>query len=123
MSFAFWMILVAAMLPYVTTALAKSGGGYDNRSPRDWVGTLEGWRRRADAAHRNHFEAFPIFAAAVLVATLAHAPQGRVDLLAGAFVALRVVYTGMYVADWAAMRSLIWAAGLLCILGLFVAGV
>ena len=52
MRFAFAMVLVAGVLPYLTTALAKSGGGYDNAAPRDWVGQLQGWRRRADFGQR-----------------------------------------------------------------------
>jgi uncharacterized MAPEG superfamily protein len=75
------MLLAAALMPYVTVALAKSGG-FDNRTPRPSLENLTGWHRRAEWAHRNHFEAFPIFAAAVFVAELTHAPQGRIDLLA-----------------------------------------
>ena len=121
MNFAFWCVLAAAVLPYLTTMLAKSGG-FDNHSPRETLAGLTGWRQRADWAQRNHFEAFPPFAAAVIIAVLTHAPQGRVDLLAGAFIALRVVYTGVYLADWASIRSIIWFAGLGCVVALFAAG-
>jgi uncharacterized MAPEG superfamily protein len=120
MNFAYWMILAAAFLPYLTVALAKAWGGIDNRAPRHGLDGLTGWRRRADWAHRNHFEAFPAFAAAVVVAELAHMPQGWIDLLAGAFVLFRIVYTGMYLADWSTARSIVWALGLICVLGLFV---
>ena len=68
MTFAYWMLITAAMLPYLTIALAKSAGGIDNRAPRPSLESLSGWRQRADWAHRNHFEAFPAFAAAVFVA-------------------------------------------------------
>ena len=34
MTFAYWMLIAAAMLPYLTIALAKSAGGIDNRAPR-----------------------------------------------------------------------------------------
>ena len=122
MTFALWMILVAGFLPWATTGLAKSGG-FDNRAPRDWVNTLTGWRQRADWAHRNHFEAFPIFAAAVLTASFIHAPQGRVDVLAGAFVLFRLAYTGAYIADRATLRSVAWFGGVICVVGLFAAGV
>ena len=86
MTFAYWMLIAAAMLPYLTIALAKSAGGIDNRAPRSSLESLSGWRQRADWAHRNHFEAFPAFAAAVFVAELTHAPQSRIDQLAGIFV-------------------------------------
>jgi len=120
MKFAYWMILAAALLPYLAVALAKAPGGIDNRAPRRDLAALVGWRQRAHWAHRNHFEAFPAFAAAVIVAELAHMPQGRIDWLAGAFVLLRIIYTGMYLADWATMRTVVWALGLICVLGLFV---
>ncbi len=121
MNFAFWMILVAGVLPYVTTGLAKTGG-FDNRAPREWVGSLTGWRQRADWAHRNHFEAFPLFAAAVLVATLSHVPQSRIDGLAGAYIVFRLAYTAAYVADQATLRSAVWFGGVACVIALFVLG-
>ncbi len=121
MTFAYWMLLAAALLPYFTVGLAKSGG-IDNRAPRQGLEQLSGWRQRADWAHRNHFEAFPAFVAAVLVAELTHAAQSRIDLLAGIFVLLRVVYTVMYVTDQATLRSIAWGLGFVVIIWLFVLG-
>ena len=121
MTVALWMILAAGVLPWATTGLAKTGG-FDNRAPREWVNSLTGWRQRADWAHRNHFEAFPLFAAAVLTATLTHAPQGWTDLLAGAFVLFRLAYTAAYIADRATLRSIVWFGGVACVVGLFAAG-
>ena len=113
---------MAALLPYFTVGLAKSGG-FDNHRPRPSLESLAGWRRRADWAHRNHFEAFPAFAAAVFVAELTHAPQSRIDQLAGIFVLLRVIYTALYIADQAFLRSIVWSLGLIAIIWLFVLGV
>jgi len=121
MTFAYWMLLAAAILPYLTVALAKSGG-IDNRAPRPYLENLSGWRRRAEWAHRNHFEAFPIFAAAVFVAELAHAPQGRIDLLTGGFVLLRIVYTALYIADQPTARSIVWSLAFGIVIWLFAAG-
>jgi uncharacterized MAPEG superfamily protein len=120
-TFAFWCVLVAALLPYATVALAKYDRTYDNRSPRDWEARLEGRGRRAVFAHQNHFEAFAPFAAAVIVAHLARAPQVPVDVLAGAFIVARVAYTWAYLADRHYLRSLLWTAGLACVVGLFFA--
>jgi uncharacterized MAPEG superfamily protein len=121
-TFAYWMILAAAFLPYATIILAKAGAGIDNHAPRRDLESLTGWRKRADWAHRNHFEVFPIFAAAVIVADLAHVPQARIDELAGAFVVLRILYTATYLADWAAARSVVWALGFIVVLALFTWG-
>ena len=123
MSFAVWMVLAAALLPYATVGVAKfagSGSGYDNSRPRAWTERLSGWRQRGEWAHRNHFEAFAPFAAGVLAANARHAADGWTDLLAGGFVACRLAYTAAYFADRAALRSLAWAAGLACVVGLFV---
>ena len=123
MTFAYWMLIAAAMLPYLTIALAKSGAGIDNRAPRPSLESLSGWRQRADWAHRNHFEAFPAFAAAVFVAELRHAPQSRIDQLAGIFVLVRVIYTALYIADQAILRSIFWSLGLIAVIWLFMLGV
>ncbi len=121
MSFALWTILAAILLPVLTAGLAKWGAsGLDNNRPRDFADTLTGWRRRAEWAHRNHFEALPGFAAAVLVASFRHAPQDGTDLLAGLWLLFRLAYTACYLADRASLRSLMWTGGLLCVIGLFV---
>jgi uncharacterized MAPEG superfamily protein len=122
MTTALWCILAAGLMPYLLTAIAKTTGKrFDNRDPRTWQSKLTGMPARAHAAHLNSFEAFPLFAAAVLVAELLDAPQGRVDGLALAFIALRVGFAVCYLAGWALMRSLIWVAALGCCVALFFA--
>jgi uncharacterized MAPEG superfamily protein len=120
MYFAYWMVLVAAFLPYAATAYAKQGSA-DNHTPRLYAETLTGARRRADWAQRNHFEAFPTFAAGVIIASIAGAPHMTIDWLAGIFVALRVIYTFAYITDRATLRSALFILGSVCVLGLFVA--
>jgi uncharacterized MAPEG superfamily protein len=122
MNTSYWCILVAGLLPFVATVIAKSGMRFDNRNPRDWLARQEGWRRRANAAQQNGFEAFPLFAAAVLVAHQTHAPAARIDMLALAFVGLRVGYLAAYLADLAPLRSLLWMAALGCSVALFFQG-
>jgi uncharacterized MAPEG superfamily protein len=120
MTMAYWCVLVAGLLPYVAALAAKLGVPYDNHDPRAWLARLTGWRSRADAAQHNGFEAFPLFAVAVIVAQLAGVGQGRVDALAGGFVAVRVAHFAAYVADIPTLRSILWFVGLACILGLFI---
>jgi uncharacterized MAPEG superfamily protein len=124
MTLAYWMILVAALLPYIGAAYAKfSGGGgktYDNRAPRANVDSLPPQRQRAYWAQLNGFEAFPPFAAGVIVAHLAGAPQSWIDALAITFVVLRVIYTLLYIHDKPTARSLVWGAAFACVVGLFV---
>jgi uncharacterized MAPEG superfamily protein len=125
MTLAYWMVLAAALLPYLGTAYAKfSEGGartYDNHAPRAQLETLPPKRRRGHWAQLNGFEAFPAFAAAVIIAHLAGTPQARIDVLACTFVAARLLYTACYIHDKPTARSLVWAVGLLCVIGLFVA--
>lgn len=121
MTIAYWCVLIAALLPYVLTGFAKATArGYDNRSPRDWQSRLEGRAARAHWAHLNSFEAFPFFAAAVIIAHLAGAPQASIDLLAMAFIAARVVYSILFVAGIAVLRSVVWALGLFACIALFI---
>ena len=121
MTTATWCILAAGLMPYLFTVVAKvSGDRYNNRDPRAWQSRLAGLPARAHAAHLNSFEAFPLFAAAVIVAQLAQVPQARVDGLALAFIALRLGYGVCYLANWATLRSLVWALAFACVIALFV---
>lgn len=123
MSLALWCVFIAAVLPYVATAVAKAGGRMpqrENRRPRLWLETLSGVPQRAHWAQLNSFEVFPAFAAAVIVCTVQHAPQARVDALALAFVAFRVAYLGCYLADFALPRTLTWIGGSACTVWLFL---
>jgi uncharacterized MAPEG superfamily protein len=98
------------------------GPRYNNFNVRLWQGKLEGAAQRAHAAHLNSFEAFPLFAAAVIVAQITGAEQARVDMLALGFIGLRVLYGILYLADKATLRSLVWMAALICNVMIFIAG-
>ncbi len=52
-----------------------------------------------------------MFIAGVLLAQQAHGDQARIDMLAMSFIAIRLVYVALYLKDVAALRSLVWAAG------------
>lgn len=120
LTLAYWCVLVAALLPFVCAGMAKWGsfsrprreGGYDNHNPRAWLAQQSDWRARANAAQANGFEAFPFFVGAVVIAHQLGASQGRLDLLAGIYLALRVAYVALYVADRASSRSLVWVLAL-----------
>ena len=125
MTIAFWCVLAAAALIYLATSLAKFGGRMPpqaNHAPREWLDKQKGWTKRAHWAQQNGFEVFPIFAAAVIIAQLAHAPQGRVDILALSFIGFRVVYTVLYLADLAPLRTAAWMGGMVCTVWLFFLG-
>jgi len=122
MPIAYWCVLIAALLPFGFTGIAKSLGRrtFNNYTPREFQSRLTGAAARAHWAHLNSFEAFPPFAAGVLIAASMHVAQGRTDMLAIAFVVLRIAYGVCYIADIAMVRSIVWALALFCTIGLFL---
>ena len=120
MTIAYWCVLFMGLFPYVAAGIAKKGfEGYDNGMPRQWLAKQTGFRARANAAQSNLFESLPFFFAAVIIASLANAPQNRIDLLAIGFVVARIAYLVCYVANWPTTRSIVWLAGLACVVAIF----
>ncbi len=123
MTIALYCVLAAGLMPFLWTGVAKvRGPRYNNFNVRLWQGKLEGAAQRAHAAHLNSFEAFPLFAAAVIVGQMTGAEQAWVDMLALGFIGLRILYGILYLADKATLRSLVWMAALICNVMIFIAG-
>lgn len=128
MNIAFLCVLLASLMPYVITLIAKVGGArsglkYDNRDPRGFLAQLQGWPQRAHSAQQNSWEALPVFAAAVLMASYAGVAEELLRLWALVFVAARVVYVLCYLFNLASLRSLVWAVGLFSCLRLMWAAI
>jgi len=121
LTLAYWCVLIAAALPYACAWIAKAGafGPKDNVAPREWAARQSGWRARANAAQANSFEGLPLFIGAVVAAHQFGAAQGRLDALALAYVLLRVVYISLYLRGRSALRSLVWALGMLVSIAIF----
>ncbi len=120
MTIAYWCVLFMGLFPIVAAGIAKKGfEGYDNGMPREWLAKQTGFRARANAAQANLFESLPLFFAAVIIASIANAPQERIDLLALGFVAARIAYLACYVANWPTTRSFVWFVGLACVVAIF----
>jgi uncharacterized MAPEG superfamily protein len=117
MTTAYWCVLALVFFPPVLGAMAKSGG-FDK--PREALATATGWRKRADWAQTNALENFAPFAAAVIIGHQLGLAQGRLDQLALAYVALRVLHAVFYLANQATLRSLAYGGGLACIIAIFV---
>ena len=122
MTIAYWCVLAALLAPYFLSVIARAGAKKDDYvgDPRTYNESLEGWRRRANFAQLNAFESFPAFAAAVIIAHLANAAQSRIDLIAGAFVLLRLLHAIFYITDKSSLRSYSWQFSMLCVIALFV---
>lgn len=114
-------VLIAAVLPIVCAGIAKWGArGYNNHEPRAWLAAQAGWRARANAAQQNSFEAFPMFAAAVILASLQGVDADAIAWCCWSFVAMRLFYIYCYVVDWSTLRSIAWLLGLIAVIRLYV---
>jgi uncharacterized MAPEG superfamily protein len=114
-------LLAAVLLTIASIMPAKLSGArdYDNSNPRDPGFYTPGLRTRAQGAHQNGFEAFPLFAASVILAEMRGVPQGTVNALAVAFIVARVVYVLMYLGDRPTLRSAVWTVAVACNLAIF----
>ena len=117
-------VLIAGLMPYLWTGVAKfTGPRYDNLDVRAWQARLAGLPHRADAAHLNSFEAFPLFAIAVLAAFLTGADAQHVMQLSLAFVGLRLAYGVIYLLNVAVLRSLVWLAAMACSVAIMLSAI
>lgn len=105
---AYWILLIGALMPYPLVIMAKVGPTYDNADPRNAQALTSALKRNAFGAHANCLEAFPLFAAAVLLAGFRHAPAQAVDIAAFVWLAARLGYVACYLSGRASLRSLIW---------------
>lgn len=114
-------LLAAVVLTMGSIMPAKVDGKkeFDNGNPRDPRFYTPGLRARALGAHMNGFEAFPFFAAAVLLAEMRAAPQGTVDALAVGFILARALYIVLYITDRPTFRSLVWTVAFFCNVAIF----
>ena len=120
MTVAYYCVLFMGLLPIVAAGIAKKGfDGYDNSAPREWLAKQTGFRARANAAQANLFESLPFFFAAVIIASIANAPQSRIDLLAIGFVICRIAFLICYIANWSTTRSIVWLFGIICVVAMF----
>lgn len=124
MSVPLWCLFVAVLLIYIAKLpvawAMQQAGGYDNHHPRLQQAQLTGIGARALAAHQNSFEAFPVFAAGVLLVHCSGLDGHLSDVLAVGHVICRCGYLVLYWLDLHWQRSLLWLAGLLCSLGLLL---
>ncbi len=123
MTIAYFCIIIAMFIPLFCTGYAKIASKiYDNQAPRDFLTNLQGKAKRAYNAHLNSYEAFPPFAAGVIVAHQMHAPQQTLNALAMSFIAARILYAFFYITDKHALRSTLWFAGFGITISLFFIG-
>lgn len=119
---AIWAMVVASLLPWAVSVVAKVSGGFkvrDNAHPRDFMQNMTGMAARANAAQKNSYETLPVFLVAVLTAMLFFVPQTIVNNLAWLYVIIRIGYCAAYISNLALFRSILWVLSIICCLMLF----
>ena len=113
MTIAEWCIFAIVMLYLVSIAPIKwlRFRRFDNSRPRDPAFYEDPIAARSLGAHQNGIEAFPFFAAAILLAEFRACPQGLIDELAVLFVIVRIAYVFTYLGDRPTLRSILWSLG------------
>lgn len=112
-----YLILVACLLPYAFSMIAKVAGGFtfkDNQNPRQFLSQTQGIAARANAVQQNSFENLPLFIAAILMAEYMVIDQHVVMILGIAYIVLRILYGICYLANWSSLRSIMWFLSLCC---------
>ena len=119
---AIWAMVVASLLPWVMSIVAKASGGFkirNNAHPRDFFQHTTGMAARANAAQQNSYETLPIFLAAVLTAMLFFVPQSIINILAWLYVLIRIGFCVAYITNLSTFRSILWTLSMACCLMLF----
>ena len=113
MTVAEWCIFASLMLSLLSIASVKwlRFGRFDNSKPRDPAFYEDPIATRALGAHQNGIEAFPFFAAAVLLAEFRACPQNLINELAILFVIVRIAYVFTYIGNRPTLRSILWSIG------------
>jgi uncharacterized MAPEG superfamily protein len=113
MTIAEWCVFAIVMLYLLSIAPIKwlRFRRFDNSKPRDPAFYEDPLAARSLGAHQNGIEAFPFFAAAILLAEFRACPQRLIDELAVLFVIMRVAYVFTYLGDRPTLRSILWSIG------------
>jgi uncharacterized MAPEG superfamily protein len=121
MTIAEWCVFGAVMLYLLTIAPFKAINfrHFDNSRPRDPGFFEDPLRARAWGAHINGIEAFPFFAAAVLLAEFRAGPQRLINELAVLFLIVRIAYVFTYLGNRPTLRSILWNIGFAINLAIF----
>lgn len=115
------VVLIYIPRLFVAYAQMREPGGLDNHNPRDQQARLSGVGKRAQGAHLNSIEAFPMFAAGVFASLHGGVAPSLLLALGWGFVGCRLVYIALYLTDKAMARSAVWGLGFACTLGLLIA--
>lgn len=128
MNIAILCVLIGAIQPIIWSLAAKIGANkqgirYDNEAPRPLMQSYDGWIGRANWAQQNAFEAFPVFAAAVILAMVTEVDPATINLWAIVWVIARFVFGFLYIFNFDKLRSLVWAIAMAASIRLLIAAI
>ena len=115
MLISFVCVFIASLLPLLWIAFAKMNAGFKvkhNHNPREFMEKSEGIARRALNAEKNALEAFPPFAAGVLIAVVCQVNSISLAVLSILFITVRVLHGVFYILDKPNERSFVWFIGI-----------
>ncbi|KAK3280099.1 hypothetical protein CYMTET_12052 [Cymbomonas tetramitiformis] len=109
-------LVAAAFVLYSSHMFRVAFAGLDNVNPRQKLKNLTGIAARAQAAHENGLETFPMFAAGVISAAGCGVDVDVCSRMATAYVITRAVFSFIYIFlntndAFGALRSLAFVAG------------
>jgi uncharacterized MAPEG superfamily protein len=87
---------------------------------REGLPEISGWPGRAIRAHRNMLESLVLFAALVLVVSVAGRSNGQTVLGAELFIWARLAYAVIYLIGIPWLRTLAWAVSMLGLVLMFL---
>ena len=124
MTFAYLCIVIALILPMIWAGIAKKESNIpiNNNAPRAHIRHLQGRAKNAYGVEQNSYESFPPFAIAVIVAHLTGGTQLTIDILAGLYIASRLMYGVLYLQGKGTLRSATFMVGLIATISQFFVG-
>jgi uncharacterized MAPEG superfamily protein len=113
-----WSLVLLLVQLVTPSVLALMGGQVSVAyllSARDETAQTSGSVLRAQRAAANLLETLPAF---LVLAVLSLVNDTDVIVLAQAWLVLRVIYLGLYLAGTAYVRSVVWVGALGCLVGM-----
>jgi uncharacterized MAPEG superfamily protein len=118
---AFTALLTASLwIPYVVAQVTTNGPLAPENYVDPTMRPLSNWGKRADRAYINAVETFAPFAAMVLLVQVTSKADSMTAFWATSYFWLRVAHAVIYLAGTPYLRTLTFALGYVCVVGLFV---
>lgn len=117
-------LFVVAVIPILLSMMGgffrvRQFGRLDNAYPRLQQAELRGVGARVQGAQANAWEALSVYAVTVFIAFAAGVDLRSLDVPALLFVVFRILYSVLYVINWAWLRSAVFGLGMGCCIYIF----